>query len=66
MNSWNHIAITFKDAGGNNLDTMKFYINGAQVLTVNRLFEPLVVSTDSIRAEIVIFRKLFKRIQRLY
>ncbi|MBK6773757.1 MAG: proprotein convertase P-domain-containing protein [Ignavibacteria bacterium] len=50
LNSWNHIAITFKDAGGNNLDTMKFYINGAQVLTVNRLFEPLVVSTDSIRA----------------
>lgn len=49
LNVWTHFAVTFKNAGGNNSDTIRFYLNGAQVLSLNRLIEPIANSNDSLR-----------------
>ncbi|MEO6695391.1 MAG: LamG-like jellyroll fold domain-containing protein [Ignavibacteria bacterium] len=49
LNVWSHIAVTFKDAGGNNSDSVRFYINGNQVLSATRLLEPVSNTTDSLR-----------------
>ncbi len=50
LNNWNHIAVTFKDGGGVNVsDTIRFYVNGAQTASFNRLIEPIVSNTDSLR-----------------
>jgi len=49
LNRWSHIAVIFKDAGGNNSDSIRFYINGAQVLSLTRLVEPVSNSADSMR-----------------
>ena len=49
LNNWNHIAVNFKDGGVNVSDTLRFYINGTQVLSLNRLNEPIVNSGDSLR-----------------
>ncbi len=50
LNNWNHIAVTFKDGGGVNIsDTVRFYVNGAQTASFNRLIEPIVSNSDSLR-----------------
>ncbi len=49
LNAWSHIAMIFKDMTGNNSDSIRFYINGAQVLSLTRLVEPVSNSVDSIR-----------------
>jgi len=50
LNNWNHIAVTFRDGGGVNIsDTLRFYVNGAQTASFNRLIEPIVSNSDSLR-----------------
>jgi subtilisin-like proprotein convertase family protein len=50
LNNWNHIAVTFRDGGGVNIsDTIRFYVNGAQSASFNRLIEPIVSNSDSLR-----------------
>ena len=50
LNNWNHIAVTFRDGGGVNVsDTIRFYVNGAQSASFNRLIEPIASNTDSLR-----------------
>lgn len=50
LNNWNHIAVTFRDGGGVNIsDTIRFYVNGAQTASFNRLIEPIVSNSDSLR-----------------
>jgi subtilisin-like proprotein convertase family protein len=50
LNNWNHIAVTFRDGGGVNIsDTIRFYVNGSQSASFNRLIEPIVSNSDSLR-----------------
>jgi subtilisin-like proprotein convertase family protein len=50
LNNWNHIAVTFRDGGGVNIsDTIRFYVNGVQTASFNRLIEPIVSNSDSLR-----------------
>jgi hypothetical protein len=50
LNNWNHIAVTFKDGGGVNVsDTVRFFVNGVQSASFNRLIEPVVSNSDSLR-----------------
>ncbi|MBK6507734.1 MAG: hypothetical protein IPG02_19305 [Ignavibacteria bacterium] len=44
------MAVTFRDGGGVNIsDTIRFYVNGAQTASFNRLIEPIVSNSDSLR-----------------
>jgi len=49
LNTWSHVAVIFKDVGGNNSDSIRFYINGTQVLSMTRLVEPVSSSAESLR-----------------